>query len=165
MEAALASVQGQPQSSRTGACKSPFSCFPVFLFPNSLTTIPSCLDTDLSLLADTLKQASSSPSLVSDLDAFVQNVLQSSTGLVVSRQVIAEYAKAVQEANIEDADVRKQVLQNALVALSPHVVTFEEQVRSLVDCSVFLSLVERTAKKASVGRLGHRAASPACRSL
>lgn len=51
--------------------------------------------------------------------------------MVVSRQVIAEFVKAIRGTAIEDLDTRKSVIANALSALQPNSVTYEEQVRGL----------------------------------
>lgn len=77
------------------------------------------------MLADALKTGSSNPALSSDLDLLLQNVL--STGLVVSRPVVAEFVKAIQGTAIEDVDVRKNTVTAALNTLQPHTVTYEEQ--------------------------------------
>lgn len=51
--------------------------------------------------------------------------------MVVSRQIIAQFVKTLQEEGpqaIADPEDRKAVIQTSLNALQPHVVTFEEQV-------------------------------------
>jgi COP9 signalosome complex subunit 4 len=78
------------------------------------------------LLHQTLKQSSS---LTADLHAFLQAVVAESTGLIVSRQVLSETVAAL--ATLTDADIQKQVLQNAVAVLQPRAVTFEEQITAL----------------------------------
>lgn len=81
---------------------------------------------DLALLSNILTQQTAS--LPSDLQLFIQSALQENTGLVVSRQVVAEYVKAIGGAAIQDEDTRKVVIQASLDALQPRLVTYEEQV-------------------------------------
>lgn len=79
-----------------------------------------------ALLQSTLASSSRLPS---DLTLYVQAAIQESTGLVVSRQVVAEFVKAV-KSGIANPETRKAVIEQVLNVLQPRIVIYEEQVRS-----------------------------------
>jgi len=74
--------------------------------------------------------SSSGPNVAKDLHTLVDTVVnQDSVGLVVGRQVLSELVKSLGEGVIQDADVRKRVVEDTLQTVQPRIVSYEEQVR------------------------------------
>jgi len=104
MEASLAAVQAQPQARRT--------------------------DAFLSLLSTTLS-SETSPNVTQELYLFVQAVISEASGLVVSRQVLADFVKALSTfaaPALKEPEVKRNVIEQSIELLTPRVVTYEEQV-------------------------------------
>lgn len=108
MEASLSSIQALPQAKRT--------------------------DAFVSLLSSTF---TSSTNLAHDSQLFLQAVVSEGTGLVVSRQVLSEYVKALAAqppaaAALQDSEVKRRIIEQSIELLTPRVVTYEEQVSEKV---------------------------------
>lgn len=73
--------------------------------------------------------SSSGPNVARDLQTLVATVVnQESVGLVVGRQVLSELVKSLGEGAIQDAGVRKRVVEDTLQTIQPRIVSYEEQV-------------------------------------
>jgi COP9 signalosome complex subunit 4 len=71
--------------------------------------------------------ASPNPSTIAaDLRTILDTVLQDN--VVVGRQVLLELARTLGEKSILDAELRKQIVQDALSIVQPRLVSYEEQV-------------------------------------
>ncbi|KAF5322431.1 hypothetical protein D9619_000912 [Psilocybe cf. subviscida] len=84
----------------------------------------------IALISEIL--SSSGSNVAKDLHTLVDTVVnQDSVGLVVGRQVLSELVKSLGEGVIQDADVRKRVVEDTLQTVQPRIVSYEEQVNSL----------------------------------
>ncbi|OCH94101.1 hypothetical protein OBBRIDRAFT_197228 [Obba rivulosa] len=83
-----------------------------------------------SVLADLL--ANPDPSRVqAGIHTLVENVIQESVGLVISRQILSDLVAALQRGAIPAPDLKKHVVQDVLEIIQPRLVSYEEQVNSL----------------------------------
>ncbi|THY16643.1 COP9 signalosome-like protein complex subunit 4 [Aureobasidium pullulans] len=77
------------------------------------------------LLDKILASSSASDELPANLIAYVQSILGDSVGIVTSRPLLASFVGKL--ASLPDADVKIQVGTNAIDALAPKVVSYEDQ--------------------------------------
>ncbi|EMD40729.1 hypothetical protein CERSUDRAFT_103107 [Gelatoporia subvermispora B] len=83
-----------------------------------------------SVLVDTL--TSPDPTRVhADLHTLVENVIQESVGLVISRQILTDLVLGLQRGAIADSQLKKSIVQDILEIIQPRLVSYEEQVNSL----------------------------------
>jgi COP9 signalosome complex subunit 4 len=99
---------------------------------SKLTQISSLTQKDkgpafIALISEIL--SGSGPNVAKDLHTLVDTVVnQDSVGLVVGRQVLSELVKSLGEGVIQDAEVRKRVVEDTLQTVQPRIVSYEEQV-------------------------------------
>lgn len=111
---------------------------------NTIAGIPSQKDKTAeyrSLLDSILTSSTEERPLASNLEEFVDHIVQEQVGLVISRQVLSEFVQGVDK--IENSEIKKRVLHFALRKVQPRVVSFEEQ----VGLNEYLSLFFLTPRK------------------
>ena len=86
------------------------------------------LDGFRSVLDDILSSTPLGPDQVQHLKDYVESVLDEHTGLVVSRQLLAEFIDLFDK-RITDSEIQKQLLLFAIERAQPRAVSFEEQVK------------------------------------
>ncbi|KAI0698583.1 hypothetical protein BC835DRAFT_1405324 [Cytidiella melzeri] len=82
----------------------------------------------VSLLTDVLTRADPA-TLKPDVHRILEVVLQDS--VVTGRTVLQELGKGLSEKTIADAEIRKEIVQDALRVVQPRLVSYEEQVNAL----------------------------------
>jgi COP9 signalosome complex subunit 4 len=84
----------------------------------------------LSLLSEILSRTNL-PSIASDLHILIDTVVnQDNVGLVVGRQVLAELVRLLGEGAVQNAELRKHIVEDTLTTIQPRIVSYEEQVSS-----------------------------------
>ncbi|RUS29362.1 hypothetical protein BC938DRAFT_480749 [Jimgerdemannia flammicorona] len=76
-------------------------------------------------LLDKILAVEDQPSVVKELQIFLDAVIHEQVGLVVSRQVLSDFCSLVDR--VVDIEARKEVLKYAIERIQPRVVSFEEQ--------------------------------------
>lgn len=110
----------------------PFICANILNMESKLAQISSLTQKDkgpafIALISEIFSR--SGPDVAKDLHTLVDTVVnQDSVGLVVGRQVLSELVKSLGEGIIQDADVRKRVVEDTLQTVQPRIVSYEEQV-------------------------------------
>ncbi|KAG2222608.1 hypothetical protein INT45_008727 [Circinella minor] len=88
------------------------------------------LDGFRSVLDDILSSTPLGPDQVQHLKDYVESVLDEQTGLVVSRQLLAEFIDLFDK-RIKESEIQKQLLLFAIERAQPRAVSFEEQLSQL----------------------------------
>ena len=73
--------------------------------------------------------------IAQDIHLLVDCVVQDNVGLVAARLVLSELVRFLQEGVVKDLDVRKQIVQDTLEILQPRLVSYEELVSLVLQCS------------------------------
>lgn len=82
----------------------------------------------LTVLSETFADQQST-TFSADFHTLLDTVVnQESVGLVIGRQVLSELAKNLSEGTIQDPELKKRILQDALDIVQPRLVSYEEQV-------------------------------------
>ena len=79
----------------------------------------------VSLIIDVLAKADPA-TVVSDVHKIVEAVLQDN--VVTGRQVLQELAKGLEGPSLQDAQLKKAIVQDTLEVVQPRLVSYEEQV-------------------------------------
>jgi COP9 signalosome complex subunit 4 len=83
----------------------------------------------LTVLSETLSRPKDA-TFAADIHTLVDTVVnQESVGLVIARQVLSELVKALADGAVQDAELKKRILQDILEIVQPRLVSYEEQVR------------------------------------
>ncbi|RIB09653.1 PCI domain-containing protein [Gigaspora rosea] len=67
--------------------------------------------------------------LATDLEKFVDHIVQEQVGLVITRQILTEFVQGIDK--IENSTIKKRVLNFALNKVQPRIVSFEEQISTI----------------------------------